>query len=210
MRVYISGAISNRPLDEARQQFIDAADQLKAAGHESVNPFDVPPAHGCSCPGTGDTAGAGGEHAWECYLRGDLVALLGCDAILLLPGWHRSHGARRELSTATTAGITVWWQIPDPVIDDVHAELDRAYAKFPDQHLPDGTGNPYARNAADIARSVTDKALREGNATWRHVLNEEVSEAFAETDSALLRAELVQIAAMTIRWIRDIDLRAAP
>jgi hypothetical protein len=95
------------------------------------------------------------------------------------------------------------------VLDEVAAELRRAEAKFPDQHLPDGTGRPNDRRFADTARAATDAALRTGEATWRDVINEEVREAFAETDAVLLRAELVQVAAMAIRWINDIDRRAA-
>jgi hypothetical protein len=39
------------------------------------------------------------------------------------------------------------------------------------------------------------------------VLNEEVAEAFAESDPAKLRAELLQVAAVCAAWIYDIDTR---
>jgi hypothetical protein len=198
-RVYISGAITGRPIDVAREQFTAAADALKLAGHNPIIPFDIPPHDGCDCPGTGDTAGAGG----------DLATLLDCDAILLLPGWHKSHGARRELDTATTAGIDVWWRMPDPVIDDVLAELARAEAKFGGQHLPDGTGDPRWADLRDAQRDVTDRRLETGQATWLDVALEEVYEAFAERNRRRLRAELVQVMAVCVRWIRDIDLREA-
>ena len=48
-----------------------------------------------------------------------------------------------------------------------------------------------------------------GNGTWRHILTEEVWEAFAEKDSARLRAELVQVAAAAVNWIEAIDRRQA-
>jgi hypothetical protein len=101
----------------------------------------------------------------------------------------------------------VWWHIPDPVIRDVLAELAHAEAKFPDQHLPDGSGNPRWAALRDIQRAETDRKLAAGTATWLDVVLEETYEAFAETDPVLLRAELVQAAAMLVRWIRDIDLR---
>jgi hypothetical protein len=39
------------------------------------------------------------------------------------------------------------------------------------------------------------------------VLDEEVWEAFAESDPAKLRAELVQVAAVAFRWIEALDAR---
>jgi hypothetical protein len=94
------------------------------------------------------------------------------------------------------------------VLDEVAAELRRAEAKFPDQHLPDGGGDPRWAELRDAQRAKTDRKLADGTATWLDVVLEETYEAFAETDPMLLRAELVQVAAMAIRWINDIDQRA--
>lgn len=92
------------------------------------------------------------------------------------------------------------------VVRDVLAELARARAKFPDQHIPDGTGGPVA-----VAVGGLLKALCQANGperdTWMNVIAEEVGEAFAETDWNLLRPELVQCAAMFARWILDGDTR---
>jgi hypothetical protein len=109
LKVYVSGAITGLPLDVARERFAVAADELAVLGHEPVNPWDVPPHHTCACLGTTSDDGAGGGHAWGCYLRGDLAALLDCDAILMLPGWESSHGARLELTVASAVGLRVWW-----------------------------------------------------------------------------------------------------
>jgi hypothetical protein len=92
------------------------------------------------------------------------------------------------------------------VFVDVLDELAQAEAKFPDQHLPDGTGRPGDDDMAKLDRAKC-KANGPDEDNWRDVLQEEVSEAFAETDSKLLRAELVQVAAMAVRWIKDIDGR---
>lgn len=109
MRVYISGAISGRPLEEARFEFQNAQHRLWGAGHEAVNPFYVSPHHSCACPRARGDDGAGSGHEWACYLRGDLAALLGCDAILMLPGWEASHSARLELTVAAAVGLKVMW-----------------------------------------------------------------------------------------------------
>jgi hypothetical protein len=112
MKVYISGAISGQPLADAADRFAAAASRLATAGHVPVNPFMVPPHAGCSCPGAVNAAGAGGGHEWSCYLRGDLAAMLDCDAILMLPGWESSHGARLELMVASAVGLWVLFDVP--------------------------------------------------------------------------------------------------
>lgn len=75
-----------------------------------------------------------------------------------------------------------------------------------DRHIPNGTGEEF-RSLADAARAEC-KAAKE-NTTWRHILYEEVMEAFAESESPLLREELVQVAAVCAAWIADIDSQSA-
>lgn len=88
------------------------------------------------------------------------------------------------------------------------AENVRAAAKHGPQTHVDGTG--WAQDAlnADRAKRLCDMALTDGRLTWRHILAEEVAEAFAETDADKLRAELIQVAAMAGAWIADIDRRS--
>jgi hypothetical protein len=104
-------------------------------------------------------------------------------------------------------------------VTDVIKELDRAEAKFPGQHLPNGTpvdaermgldkATEQARRTSDMYRKITTKAAERGTLTWRHVLAEEFFEALAEHDPLRLRDELVQVAAVCLRWIEDIDLGA--
>lgn len=100
----------------------------------------------------------------------------------------------------------------EKILDEVIAELERARAKFPGQHLPLGFGPDVrvvdAMGAAalrDMIRDRTDYAAEHGHLTWLDVLAEEGFEAFAEDDSAKARAELVQLNAMCLRAILDID-----
>ncbi len=91
---------------------------------------------------------------------------------------------------------------------DIAAERQRQHAKWGDQsNLPDGTGPQWADDA-DTARRLCDLAMRGGYVKWRHILREEVAEAFAESDPDRLRAELVQVAAVCVQWIEAIDRRA--
>ncbi|HET8581742.1 MAG TPA: hypothetical protein VFL65_00710 [Jatrophihabitans sp.] len=96
----------------------------------------------------------------------------------------------------------------DRILDDLIAERGRQLAKWGEQSHRNGTG--WARDAgrAREARFMCDQAASIGLLTWRHVLDEEVCEAFAETDHAKLRAELVQVAAVCAAWIDCLDRTA--
>jgi hypothetical protein len=91
---------------------------------------------------------------------------------------------------------------------EIDTERARQLAKFGNQRHPDGTQHRRARLAA-AARGRCQLAANQGRLTWRHILEEEVQEAYAETDTGALRAELVQIAAVCAAWVSDIDRRDA-
>lgn len=89
----------------------------------------------------------------------------------------------------------------------VDAERQRQLAKWGDQQHPNGTGQYTEQIDADVARMVCQHAAEGGYLDWLHILREEVAEAFAETDPAKLRAELVQVAAVCAAWVSDLDRR---
>lgn len=101
------------------------------------------------------------------------------------------------------------------IFNDIAAERARQEAKFPDQHLPNGTGpdwpilgvphNFWCGDAAETAKRLADTAAHHGTLTWHHVLNEEFREAAAEADPAKLRVELIQVAAVCVRWLEDLE-----
>ncbi|GLX02526.1 NUDIX domain-containing protein [Microtetraspora sp. NBRC 16547] len=95
----------------------------------------------------------------------------------------------------------------DRVFADVRAERAAQDEQWGLGEHPDGTG-PERTAAADAAKRDTAEATERGVLTWRHILLEEVLEAFAEDDQAALRAELVQVAAVAAKWIQAIDRRA--
>ncbi|MEU4575743.1 NUDIX domain-containing protein [Nonomuraea sp. ATR24] len=96
------------------------------------------------------------------------------------------------------------------VLAEVAAERAAQDARFGMQALPDGTGGAAAAEAAGAARRETDEAARDGALTWRHILMEEVLEAAAESDPEPLRAELVQVAAVAVKWLQALDRRDGP
>ena len=118
MRVYIAGPIAGHP-DANRAAFAATQTTLERVGHVVVNPHDVTPhQHDGDCP-PGLPGGEGAEHAAPCYMRTDLAAMLGCDAIYLLPGWQKSEGARIEYLIAVhVCGLDVLntsaFLIPEP------------------------------------------------------------------------------------------------
>lgn len=96
------------------------------------------------------------------------------------------------------------------VLGDVAVERARQDAKFPDQQLPNGTRKSRHMVAvADWTREQTDRLAATGDLTWAAVLEEEFKEALAEEDDEELEAELIQVAAVAVRWVEDIRRRRA-
>jgi hypothetical protein len=90
--VYISGPMTGLP-DLNYPAFFEAAKQVEAKGWVAVNPA-----------GNGLPAGL----AWVSYMREDIAMLMKCTAILLLPGWEKSKGARLEHHIASQLGMDVY------------------------------------------------------------------------------------------------------
>lgn len=95
------------------------------------------------------------------------------------------------------------------VLDEVERERCRQDEKWGEQNHPDGTARAGDPMTATLARIATTAAADEGRVTWRHILSEEVAEAYAESDPETLRAELVQVAAVAVAWIEAIDRSGA-
>ena len=92
------------------------------------------------------------------------------------------------------------------VLNDVRTERVSQDAKWGIQHHPDGTSEDN-KMYADLAKQRCEAMVRQDALSWRDILDEEVAEAYAETDPVKLRAELVQVSAVVVAWIEDIDSR---
>lgn len=101
---------------------------------------------------------------------------------------------------------------------EVLAERDRQDAKWGRRSLPavaDGTG-PQQRiqgelvvDVLEAVRLEVDNNALDGTVTYAQILHEEFLEAIAEpAGSPALRAELVQVAAVAMKWLEGIDLRS--
>lgn len=96
------------------------------------------------------------------------------------------------------------------VLAEVAEERRHQDAKWGEQNHPDGTGTKLDAATRELTRENCDAEHRAGRGAWRHILSEEVMEAYAESDPAKLRAELIQVAAVAVGWIEAIDRRAHP
>jgi hypothetical protein len=92
--------------------------------------------------------------------------------------------------------------------NDLEAERWRQLKTWGAQSHPDGTGHPGDRALADFYRKLCDAQFEHGEGTWRHILAEEVAEAFAESERPLLRKELIEVATVALAWVQDLDERA--
>jgi hypothetical protein len=90
---------------------------------------------------------------------------------------------------------------------EIAQERVRQVEKFGIQNHPDGTSEDNAWMAS-FSRDACDAATKAGCLTWLDILREETEEAAAEENPEKLRVELLQIAAVAVAWIEDLDRRA--
>jgi len=90
-RIYLSGPMTGIA-DYNFPAFNAAAARLRKLGYSVANPAEKE---------------IDSKKTWEDYLRADLIELLRCDAIALLPGWQKSKGANLELHVAHRVGIEI-------------------------------------------------------------------------------------------------------
>jgi len=101
--------------------FDAAADDLRSRGFDVFSPAEL----------DRDLDGPGVERPFVDYMARDLPEVCSADAIVLLPGWQRSTGARLEAHVAAAVGVKVW-RYPDlaparhPLSARLHELLDEA------------------------------------------------------------------------------------
>lgn len=90
-RIYISGPMSGMP-EHNFPTFNAEATRLRGLGYDVVNPAELNPEP---------------SKSWHDCMRTDLIELLSCDTIALLPGWQKSQGAHLEMHVAHRVGIDI-------------------------------------------------------------------------------------------------------
>ena len=92
------------------------------------------------------------------------------------------------------------------IIQEIVKEADAGEAKHGPFHYPDGTRAGGMRlHRREMSQLSCDRAAREGELTAAKVLEEEVDEVLAEEDKVKLRKELLQVAAVSLKWIEKLD-----
>jgi hypothetical protein len=89
MKIYISGQITGLQENEVIEKFGKAEQELSEQGYEVVNPLKTTIPYNAP---------------WKTHIAIDIILLLGCDAIYLLPDWIYSKGATLEKKIAEQAG----------------------------------------------------------------------------------------------------------
>jgi len=106
MKIYIAGPMSGQK-DWNFPAFFEAEEQLKALGHEVINP-----AHNDgetleeALKSAGDPVRP--NNSWSYYMRRDLPSVMAVEALCLLPGWQKSRGATLEVHVAEAIGLPLY------------------------------------------------------------------------------------------------------
>lgn len=103
MKIYLAGPMSGMP-DHNFPAFDAARDLIKGLGHSVVSPPDL----ARKTPMPYGVNGYISPEVKQAYMLLDCVDMLDCDAVVVLPQWMQSSGARCEVLVATQCGIPVY------------------------------------------------------------------------------------------------------
>lgn len=92
-KIYIAGKVTGEPLAECTMKFGQAQKEIEALGFIAVNPLAV----------VGDF-----QSYWEPAMKKCVKALVDCDAVIVLPCWENSKGAKIERQLAWDLDIPVF------------------------------------------------------------------------------------------------------
>lgn len=99
MKIYISGKITGLAFMDIYPKFKKAEETISELGHEPLNPIVISPYY---------------QHkTWQDYMVEDIEALITADAILMLPCWGQSKGARIERAIAQELDLKIYYDIKD-------------------------------------------------------------------------------------------------
>lgn len=165
-RIYLSGAISSRAIDQARHAFQQAEDRLRAQGWDPINPLKN---------------GLPVQASWSAHMAVDILSLLGCSAIYMLSGWENSQGATLEANIARMTGKPIYYeQGPTPEFAEIKAAIQAVLGVTP-ADLSGGNRDQrmvyarmiFAKQAKETGASfsVIGKAIRHHHTTVIYWLN---------------------------------------
>ena len=92
-----------------------------------------------------------------------------------------------------------------PSVHAIQEALFDQLASYGVQEYPHGTGRPADRGVADQAHTHARQAAAAGTLSWRQLVMADMAEAFAQTDPARLRDELVHALGVAAAWVEALD-----
>lgn len=172
MRLYLAGPMAGLPEHNFPAFHAEAA-RLRALGYHVENPAEI---------------NADGAPRAVC-MRRDLQALMRCEVIALLDGWHTSAGAHCERDAAVQLNITV--VMARDLVDQVHCEPARIEEFDPATSVVFDDGFNGRKTVVDLTEAAirADGVMRENAITAKLVemgwtppgkLNAAQTEAYAE------------------------------
>lgn len=102
-KIYISGPITGFNLEERKCFFAQMAELAESIGFTAVNPFDN---------------GLGPDADYAAHMLADIKMLIECKAILMLPDWDLSYGAKLELNVAVACHMETYKVVTEWDKDD--------------------------------------------------------------------------------------------
>ena len=96
MKIYIAGKITGDK--DYRTKFLKAEEKIRNMGHSVMNPAWI-----LESP----------EFDWEDYMKVSGAMQKVCNAVLLLPDWKQSRGAKKEYESAMYLGQPVYFSIEE-------------------------------------------------------------------------------------------------
>lgn len=115
MKIYISGPITHMPIKRAKANFEAVEMVIISKGHEAVNPIKLPHDH---------------NKEWVSYMREDIIALMACNAVIVLPKWEKSKGCNLEIKLAMDLEIPCYVLPENARNIDLLNAIERLLEKF--------------------------------------------------------------------------------
>jgi hypothetical protein len=98
-------------------------------------------------------------------------------------------------------------EVGEAVRQSIFYDIDVMSVESDAEPTEDGTGGMGTREAAAFTQRIRQNRTMLGTATWKDILDAECSATFAQTDPDLLEECLTHVAAVCVKWRRNLSRR---